>query len=519
MRYLLYYLFFHYLLMCPLAIAQEQLPAKENVAPQNDTAPGWWKTVLDYPQWPAERIQETLQAACNIITRKSLTPISASQIAVESVKSLSTIDQKISVMKDGKRVLILADGRILKSFSAPSDDDCQNWTRLILAAAIESFPFSEKARTADPEEFLNIFLNAALGSMDPYSRYEACDPEKLEPLKKPASIGIGYRRVGKYLEITDLLANGTAAQSDLAIGDRIIKIDGKAIADLSQTQILNLLRGEEGSEVTLMLRKDGQIQERILKRKLVSSSPVSYFFDETDKIMTIKISAFTPQTVSGLKSTLNLAKQSNAAGLIIDLRSNVGGLLKEAVLAADIFLPQDLLIIQTKGRHPQTEQQYISTPKDERPVYPIAILTDAKTASSAEFFAGVLQEYRHAVVIGTPTYGKGVIQSNDPLPNKGRLHLTWAYFQLPSGYSPQKYGIYPNICTSGKTLANIDTLPPPKTVLQPFKEGDDITKQKTLSLCPAEVRKGNPLDEEIAKKILLNQKRYENALTYFSLDS
>ena len=89
---------------------------------QETNVPVWWETVLGYTQLPVGRMQETLQAACDLITTKSLTPVTASQLAFASVKSLSTIDQKISVMKDGKRVLILADGKILKSFSAPADE-------------------------------------------------------------------------------------------------------------------------------------------------------------------------------------------------------------------------------------------------------------------------------------------------------------------------------------------------------------------------------------------------------------
>lgn len=483
------------------------------------SVPVWWESVLGYTQLPVGRMQETLQKACELITTKSLKPVTASELAFESVKSLSTIDQKINVMKDGKRVLILADGKILKSFRSPEDTDCANWTRLMLAAAIEARPFSPKAQQADAEEFFNIFLNASLGIIDSYSHYIGLDPAEPISLKNPASIGISYRRIGKYLEITEIIPDGSASHSDLAVADRISAINGKAVKDLSRIEVLNLLRGEEGSEVFLTLRKDGKTQQRTLKRTKVSASPVTYYFDEKNKIMTIKISGFTAKTVTGLKATLYRAKNLKAAGLIIDLRSNTGGLLKEAVLAADLFLPEDLLMIKTKGRIAETEQQYTSTPKENRPVYPIVILTDSKTASSAEFFAGVLQEYRHAVIVGTPTYGKGVIQANDSLPDGGQLYLTWAQFYLPSGYSPQTYGIYPNICSSGITLLTLDKVPAAQTQLKPWRTGTKAFKQKALQFCPPEVRKDNPADDEIAKQLLLDPDRYVRSLSYFSLDS
>ncbi|MBR1777973.1 MAG: PDZ domain-containing protein [Alphaproteobacteria bacterium] len=481
--------------------------------------PVWWEPVLGYAQLPIGRMFDTLHAACKIITEKSLTPVSANTFAFSAVKSLSTIDQKISALMDGKRVLILADGKILKSFRAPEDNDCANWSRLVLAAAVEVRPYSPKAQKADAEELFNILINAALGNIDSYSHYAGADPAELEPLNKPAGLGISYRRIGRYLDITEILPDGAASRTDLAVGDRISAINGKTIADLSRVQILNLLRGEEGTEVVLDLRKDGKAQTRTITRAPASASSVTYFFDDKDKLMTIKISAFTEKTLIGLNATLNKAQKMNAAGLIIDLRANTGGLLKQAVLAADMFLPQDLLIIKTKGRHPDTQHQYTSTSKDRRPVYPIAVLIDRQTASSAEFFAGILQEYRHAVVIGTPSYGKSVIQANDTLPDGGEIYLTWAQYYLPSGYSPQGYGIYPNLCTSGKTLLDIDHLPAPKTNMQPWRKGTEQEKKKGLSLCPPQSRKDNPLDTEAARMLLLDQERYERALTYFSLDS
>lgn len=481
--------------------------------------PVWWEPVSEYNRLPVERMYETVDAACKVITEKSLTPVSADDFAFTAVKSLSTIDQKITARMDGKRVLILIDGKIMKSFPAPSKDDCQNWSRLTLAAVVEVRPYSKKTEEADTEEILNILINAPLGTIDSYSHYIPADPVELDLLKKPASVGIGYRRIGRYLEITEIIPGGAASQTDLAVGDRISAINGKIIPELSRVQILNLLRGESGTQAFLTLRKDGKEQHRTIIRTPAVSSPVTYYFDEKDRLMTIKISAFTQKTVSGLSFTLREALLKKVAGLIIDLRGNTGGLLKEAVLAADLFLPEGFLMIKTDGRHADTKHQYTSTAKKIRPVYPIVILADAQTASSAEYFAGVLQEYRHAVVIGTPTYGKSLIQANESLPDGSELYLTWAQFHLPSGFAPQGYGIYPNICTSGKKMADKDKISKPVTYLKPWTHGDEKEKKKGLRLCPPESRVNAPLDSEIARAVLLDRQLYENTLTYFSLDS
>lgn len=501
----------------PLLILLFILLGTANVRAED--SPVWWSVVIADTKLPIERMQKTLATAYKIITEKSIKPLTASSLAYESVKSLSTIDQKIGVHKDGSRVLISADGKILKSFSAPENDDYENWSRLALAALIEARPFSPKAQQANEEDVLNIFINAALAPIDPYSHYEMQDPTELDKLKEPASIGIKYRRTGKYLEITEIVPDSPASQSELAVGDRIAKIGNKLIPDMSRVQILNALRGEKETEVTLSIRRDGKMRTVCLMRMPVKSSPVSYHFDQDNHVFTIKIAAFTPKTLKALKSTLDYARRHKAKGLIIDLRGNTGGLLKEAVLAADMFLPENFPLIKTHGRNHDAVQNYTTTEKNYRPVYPIAILIDAKTASSAEFFAGTLQDYRHAVLIGTPTFGKGVIQTVETLPNKGEIFLTWAQFELPTQYSPEKFGLYPNICTSGKTFTEIDTVPAPLTSLKTWRTGSEKDKIAMKSRCRPESRMGNDLDDELAAQLVLDPKLYERSLTYFSLDT
>ena len=534
MRRFLFRLFLLVLSVLPFPSEAQEVPE----------VPLWWEHALGYTQLPIGRMFETVGAACKTVTEKSLMPISAREFAFAAVKSLSTIDQKIHVRMDGKRVLILIDGKIMKSFPAPEENDCPNWSRLALTAAVEVRPYSAKAQNADAEEFFNIFINAALGTLDPYSHYDGADPAEPETLAKPAGIGIGYRRVGRYLEITQIVSGGAASRTDLAIGDRIFAINGKRVADLSHIQTLNLLRGEEGTEVLLQLRKDGKITTRTIVRTPAERSPVSFYFDEKDRLMTVKVDAFTEKTVAGLKFTMKEAKTSNAVGLIIDLRGNTGGLLKEAVLAADIFLPPDLLMIQTNGRHPEAQYQYISTKKEFRPVLPIVILIDSRTASGAEYFAGILQFYRHAVLIGTPSYGKGVIQMNETLPDNGELYLTWSQFYFPNRFSPQGMGLYPNLCTSGRTLLNIDELPSLLSNMRTWygvgkrepEEEQDQEEEKSeldqaleqvveqnrkkaieedLAKCPRQPRQDDALDPEVARELLMVPEAYQKALTSY----
>ena len=133
MRRFLFHLFLLISTVLPISLQAQEVPV-------------WWEHTLGYPQLPVGRMFETINATCEIVTGKSFMPISAREFAFAAIKSLSTIDQKIHGRMDGKRVLILIDGKIMKSFPAPGETDCANWSRLMLTAAVEVRPFSAKAQ-------------------------------------------------------------------------------------------------------------------------------------------------------------------------------------------------------------------------------------------------------------------------------------------------------------------------------------------------------------------------------------
>lgn len=479
-----------------------------------DPPPAWWEETLGNTQLPIARMEKTLTSACRLTTKKSLFPITAKELTFTAVESLSTIDSRIKAATDGSRVLLLAKEKVLKSLVEPDEDDCANWSRLLLAAAVAARPFSQKAADADAEEFFNIFINSYLANLDRYAHFDGRDPVAETAYKEPSGIGVRYRRIGKYLEITEILPDSPASESDLSVGDRIAEIDGKRIVDLSRVETLNALRGEKGSEAALTLRKDGKTVRRLLVRRPVKASPVSYLVDEDAKLMTIRIAAFSERTFPSLLATMKQAKKEKIAGLLIDLRGNTGGMLKAAVDAANLFLPEGLLMIRTEGT--DGEHKFYSTKKSKRPVYPITILVDARTASSAEYFAGILQEYRHAVVVGTPTYGKGVIQTVENINNDGTLTLTVSRYFLPSGFTPDGVGLFPNVCTSGKQLLDIDKPLMTQTDLKPWRSGSQKTQRRARRACPPESRENQPLDEEIAKDVLVDPEEYNALLTQFS---
>ena len=176
-------------------------------------------------------------------------------------------------------------------------------------------------------------------------------------------------------------------------------------------------------------------------------------------------------------------------------------------------------MLETKGRAPQSFQAFEATSKNPLPDIAVVVLIGAKTASSAEFFAAVLQESKRAVLVGTPTYGKAKIQTAETLDNKGEIYLSWAQYYLPSGYTPDSFGLYPNICTADKSKQEFAVTESGIAALGKWKTTDKSEKRQLKDLCPAQNRASETRDADIAKHLIANKALYQNAINDFSLDT
>jgi carboxyl-terminal processing protease len=171
----------------------------------------------------------------------------------------------------------------------------------------------------------------------------------------------------------------------------------------------------------------------------------------------IRVAGFNKRTAQDLERVVVGLPWNGASpikGIVLDLRSNPGGLLDQAVAVADAFLRKGT-IVSTHGRHPESIQRFSATGRDLANGMPIVVLVNGRSASAAEIVAAALQDRGRAVVVGSNSYGKGTVQNITRLPNDGELILTWSRFHAPSGYALDALGILPNICTS--TLAEIAT--------------------------------------------------------------
>ena len=181
-------------------------------------------------------------------------------------------------------------------------------------------------------------------------------------------------------------------------------------------------------------------------------------------------------------------------GLVLDLRGNPGGLLKQSIEVADLFLTQGQ-IVRTHGRHPDSEQRYEAGGEDIAHGLPLVVLVDGKSASAAEIIAAALQDHGRAVVIGTSSFGKGTVQTVIRLPNDGEITLTWSRLVTPSGYVLHGLGVMPDIFTSG-AAGNV----------RKEKQGRDLR-----AACPAE-RRRKALEIEVARRLLSDRALYGRAL-------
>ena len=227
-----------------------------------------------------------------------------------------------------------------------------------------------------------------------------------------------------WLTVLSVFDGGPAAAVGLEPGDRFLRIDGVNARDMRIAEAVRSMRGKAGSKVELSVRREGvdAALELTLKRGTIDLTPVEVeLFD--DGIVYVKLKAFQEQTVSMLRKGLDRAaskardsKNGGVRGVLLDLRNNGGGLLRQAVLVADEFLPKGV-IVTTRGRDNVLRDSYRAHQGGTRPKWPMVVLVNSQTASAAEIVAGALQDRKRATLVGERTFGKGSVQNIIELPD------------------------------------------------------------------------------------------------------
>ena len=293
--------------------------------------------------------------------------------------------------------------------------------------------------TINPSKTIEAGIQAMLRGIDPYTEYY---PEKdVNDLKmittgKYAGIGAIIRQYTNrdYVYIDEPYENMPAAKSGLKAGDEILSINGESMKGKASSYVSDHLRGEADTKLTITVRRPG-VPDSIsidLTRSVISLPSVPYY-GMWQGYGYILLESFTEHCSRSVMEALVDLKEKGAKGIILDLRGNGGGLLQEAVDIVGLFVPKGTPLVETRGKIPQAASKYVTerNPIDEN--IPLVVMTDDQSASASEIVAGSLQDLDRAVIVGTRTFGKGLVQTTRMLAFNGTLKVTTAKYYIPSG--------------------------------------------------------------------------------------
>ena len=300
----------------------------------------------------------------------------------------------------------------------------------------------------DTEKFTKTVINNILDSLDPYTVYmEDDEKEGLDLLTKGkyGGVGINLGERDKKLTVISPIDNSPAKQKGIIAGDVILKIDGSSTEEMSLDDAASHIRGPKGTDVTLSIKRFGneQLIDFVLTRADITVKDVPYAGMLDDETGYIRLMRFSKNSGPEMRSSIMNLQRDNARRIIIDLRDNPGGLLQSAIEILDMLIPKGDLLLSTKGRLPEANKQYTARKK---PVVEddikIAILINEGSASASEIIAGAVQDLDRGVIVGTPSFGKGLVQSVYGMDGSGKrsLKVTTAKYYIPSGRLIQKPG-------------------------------------------------------------------------------
>lgn len=297
----------------------------------------------------------------------------------------------------------------------------------------------------DPESLIEAGIDGMLSNLDPYS---VILKEKTYNALMENTHG-KYEGVGMQIDLRDNRVTivspmeGTPAyRMGFRAGDQIMKIDSTSTDGMKTDEAANLMRGPAGTTVRLTIKRPGveNLMDYEVERAVIELKSVRYYGLVEPGIGYVRIDKFAEQTTEELqKAILDMKNQMGAKSLILDLRSNGGGLLDQAITVANLFLPKEKLVVYTQGKYPTSQKKYFSTAEPIFPDGELVVLVNGGTASASEIVSGALQDWDRGVIVGNTTFGKGLVQQIfGGQDGEMALKLTTAKYYIPSGRCIQK---------------------------------------------------------------------------------
>lgn len=295
--------------------------------------------------------------------------------------------------------------------------------------------------TLDASEVIGTGIKAMLRSLDPYTEYYPEEKQKeLKMLMTGKYAGIGalvrYHQKLKRVVIDEPYAGMPAAEVGLKKGDIILQIDDSLMTDKTTTYVSEHLRGDAGTTFVLKIQRPstGKTMTFKITRQSIKMPEITYYGMLPNGIGYINLSTFTGEPAKPMRRAFLDLKKQGATKLILDLRGNGGGSLAECVDIANMWLPKGVTLVETKGKIRQANSEYKTRLEPIDTVMPLVILVNDETASASEIVSGSVQDLDRGIIIGTRTYGKGLVQiPNVELPYNANLKLTTSKYYIPSG--------------------------------------------------------------------------------------
>ena len=312
---------------------------------------------------------------------------------------------------------------------------------------------------------------------DPYSCYY--DEEELASLLDDVTgtycgigVAVGQNVETKEIIVTAVFKSGSAYEAGIKPGDRLIGVDGKSVEDNDLDTVVSWVKGEAGTEVTVKILRDGKEMEFTMDRRIVKIDTVFYEMLDNN-IGYIQLTEFDEVSITEFSEAVDDLKSQGMEKVIVDIRDNPGGRMDVVCDIVNTFLEKDKLILYTEDKYGAREEQH--TMKDGKLIgMPLVVLVNGNSASASEVFSGVVKDYEVGTVVGTQTFGKGIVQRLVQLSDGTALKLTYSKYYTPSGVDIHGKGIEPN---------EVIELPEDKESPTKLEEGEEDTQlQKAIEL-------------------------------------
>lgn len=335
--------------------------------------------------------------------------------------------------------------------AAPPNREENTYRQLELFARVLSYVQNNYVEPVDEQQLMYGAIKGMLETLDPHTQFMPPDvfkEMKIDTSGEFGGLGIEIARRDDNLVVVAPIDDTPAQRAGIRAGDQILKIDDEPTRNMELARAIQKMRGPAGKKVLLTIMREGFTAARefaIIRDHIRIASVEAALYGNLGYV---KVKNFQERTDQSLNKEIQKLRVQNGGkelkGLVLDLRNNPGGLLDQAVAVSDRFLPGNLAIVSTRGRNGTQVTEERSKERDAERGYPMVVLVNAGSASASEIVAGALQDHRRAVILGTPTFGKGSVQTVIEMEDGSGLKLTIARYYTPSGRSIQEKGILPD---------------------------------------------------------------------------